>query len=258
MTDDVAARLRRAESECRAIAPVRGEVGTIGAAYKIQQANIRHRMAAGHRPVGRKVGLTSKAVQKQLGVEQPDFGLLFDRMEIAEGGQVNLAELIQPKIEAEIAFLLARDLDRPSLGLRDVISATECIFPCLEIVDSRILNWDIDILDTVADNASSARFVVGTVPRRLMDFDFIQCGMTLREDGDVKSLGAGAACLGNPVEAVRWLAQTLSGTDHPLRTGDIVFSGALGPMIPMQPGMHYVGTIAGLGSVRVNAVRSPT
>jgi 2-keto-4-pentenoate hydratase len=258
MIDDVAARLRRAEAERRAIEPVRGEVGTIGAAYKIQQANISHRMAAGHRPVGRKVGLTSKTVQKQLGVDQPDFGLLFDRMEIAEGGRVDLAELIQPKIEAEIAFLLARDLDRPSISQREVIAATECIFPCLEIVDSRILNWEIDILDTVADNASSARFVVGAVPRRLTDFDFVQCGMTLRENGEVKSLGVGVACLGNPIEAMRWLAQTLSGTDHPLRAGDIVLSGALGPMIPMQPGLHYEGTIAGLGNVRVNTMQSPT
>ena len=258
MSDDIAARLRRAESEHRAIAPIRDEVGTIAAAYAIQQENVSGRLAAGHRLVGRKVGLTSKAVQRQLGVDQPDFGVLFDRMELMDGGRIDLAELIQPRIEAEIAFLFARDLDRPVLGLRDVLSATECVFPCLEIVDSRILNWDIGILDTVADNASSARFVVGAAPRRLTDFDFIHCGMALRENGDVKSLGIGAACLGNPMEAVRWLAETLSGTDNPVRAGDIVLSGALGPMIPMRPGMHYAGTIAGLGSVNISSAPAPS
>jgi 2-keto-4-pentenoate hydratase len=258
MIDEVAARLRCAERERRAIAPIRDEVGTIETAYKIQQANVSGRLAAGHRLIGRKVGLTSRAVQRQLGVDQPDFGVLFDRMELSDGGRIELTELIQPRIEAEIAFLLARDLDRPSLSVRDVLSAMECVFPCLEIVDSRISNWDIGILDTVADNASSARFVVGATPRRLTDFDFIHCGMVLRENGEIKSLGTGAACLGNPIEAVRWLAQTLCSTDSPIRAGDIVLSGALGPMIPMQPGVHYTGTIANLGSVNISSAPAPS
>ena len=134
-----------------------------------------------------------------------------------------------------------------------MLSAVEYVLPCLEIVDSRICDWDIGIVDTVGDNASSARFVLGAIPRRLIDFDFIHCGMVLRGDGAVLATGAGAACLGNPIEAVRWLASALANTQFSLRAGDIVLSGALGPMTTLRPGCHYAATIATLGSVTVNA-----
>ena len=201
---------------------------------------------------GRKVGLTSKAVQKQLGVDQPDFGMLFASMERADGGTIGLAEVLQPKIEAEIAFVMAQDVTQEKPELLDIIAATAYVLPCLEIVGSRIANWDIGIVDTIADNASSALFVVGATPKRLTDFDFITCGMVMRENGEVKTVGAGAASLGNPVEAVRWLAEKLAATDYPLRAGDIVLSGALGPMMPVKAGGYYAAVIAGLGAVSTN------
>lgn len=254
MIERLAHRLRDAQSARQPISPIRHDVSHPAAelAYRIQWENVRHRMSCGERVVGWKIGLTSPAVQRQLGVDQPDFGVLFESMETPDGGCIDAAELIQAKIEAEIAFVLARDLDQPVVTHRDVLAATAYVLPCLEIVDSRIRDWDIGLFDTIADNASSARFVLGSTPRRLQDFDFIQCGMVLREDGTAAATGAGAASLGNPVEAVRWLAQQAAGTERPLQAGDVVLSGALGPMIQVRRGRHYSASIAGLGSVTVN------
>jgi 2-keto-4-pentenoate hydratase len=251
MIEAIAARLRQAELTRTPIAPIRTELGEkdIPAAYAIQGVNTRLRLAAGGKLRGRKVGLTSAAVQRQLGVDQPDIGMLFADMEIADGGTGGLATLIQPKIESEVAFVLARDLTRKGMTLDDVLKATDYVIPCLEIVDSRIADWKIGIVDTVADNASSARFVLGTTPRRPADVEFINCEMVLLEDGASRTTGKGAASLGNPVEAVRWLAEATADTDYPLRAGDVVLSGALGPMAPIKPGAHYVATIGGLGSV---------
>jgi 2-keto-4-pentenoate hydratase len=178
--------------------------------------------------------------------------MLFASMERPDGGTIGLAEVLQPKIEAEIAFVMAQDLTQEKPELLDIIAATAYVLPCLEIVGSRIANWDIGIVDTIADNASSALFVVGTTPKRLTDFDFITCGMVVRENGEVKTVGAGAASLGNPVEAVRWLAEKLAATDYPLRAGDVVLSGALGPMVPVKAGGYYAAVIAGLGTVSTN------
>ena len=185
-------------------------------------------------------------------MDQPDCGLLFADMQVADGGLIALEQLIQPKIEAEIAFVMAHALGRADLTHQQVLSAVEYALPCLEIVDSRIRDWDIGVVDTVADNASSARFVLGATPRRLVDFDFLHCGMVLRGDGAVLATGAGAACLGNPIEAVRWLASTLASTQFSLRAGDVVLSGALGPMTTLRAGCHYAATIATLGTVTVN------
>jgi 2-keto-4-pentenoate hydratase len=254
MIERLAASLRDAHSACRPIPPIRQDVSDPSAelAYRIQWENVRHRTAAGQSAVGWKIGLTSRAVQRQLGVEQPDYGVLFENMETPDGGLIDLASLIQAKIEAEIAFVLGRDLDRPVVTLRDVLAATEYVLPCLEICDSRIRDWDISLFDTIADNASSARFVLGSTPCRLPDFDFIHCGMVLREDGAALATGAGAASLGNPVEAVRWLAERAAASDRPLQVGDVVLSGALGPMVPVRAGCHYSAYIAGLGSVTTN------
>lgn len=210
-TDDIAARLREAERARVPIKPIRQELGegAIAKAYEVQAANTRHRLAAGEVLRGRKVGLTSKAVQKQLGVDQPDFGMLFTNMERADGGAIGMDEVLQPKIEAEIAFVMAADVMQARPSLLDIMAATAYVLPCFEIVGSRIANWDIGIVDTIADNASSGLFVLGASPKRLTDFDFITCGMVMRENGEVKTTGAGAASLGNPVEAVRWLAEKL-------------------------------------------------
>lgn len=254
MIEHLAARLRDAECTREPIAPIRDSVSDASAdlAYRIQWQNVRHRIAGGQRPIGWKIGLTSAAVQRQLGVDQPDYGVLFEDMETRDGDCIDATGLIQARIEAEIAFVLARNLDQRVVTCRDVVAATDHVLPCLEIVDSRIRNWDIGLFDTIADNASSARFVVGSTPRRLQDFDFITCGMVLREDGAALATGAGAASLGNPIEAVRWLAERAAGSERPLQAGDVVLSGALGPMLTVRPGRHYSASIAGLGSVCVS------
>lgn len=254
MIERLAVRLRDAQLARRPIAPIRHEVSDPSAdlAYLIQSENVRHRTASGHRPVGWKIGLTSPAVQRQLGVDQPDCGVLFKEMETPDGGCIDVAELIQARIEAEIAFVLAHNLDRPAVTKRDVIAATAYVVPCLEIVDSRIRDWDIGLFDTIADNASSGRFVLGSMPRTLAEFDFVHCGMVLREDAAVMATGAGAASLGHPVEAVRWLAARAAASERPLQAGDVVLSGALGPMIAVRSGHRYEATIAGLGSVAVS------
>lgn len=225
--------------------------GAVGAGYAVQAAMLAGWVAAGRRPVGAKVGLTSRAVQRQLGVDQPDFGVLLADRAVPDGGEVALAELLQPKVEAEVAFVLGADLPDQQVTSVDVIRATEYLLPAIEIADSRVAGWDISIVDTVADNASSGQYVLGTRPVRLADVDLWRCGMVLEHAGEPVSVGAGAACLGNPLHAVAWLAGTLARAGRPLRAGELVLSGALGPMVPVCPGAGYEARISGLGSVRV-------
>ena len=193
-------------------------------------------MDEGVRIVGRKIGLTSPAVQAQLGVGQPDFGVLFDDMDVSALGVVPSGRLLQPKAEAEIAFVLGSDLDRDFLDLAQVRSAVEYAVAAVEIVDSRIDAWDIRITDTVADNASSGLFVLGDRRVRLDDFDPKHVTMTLTANGVQASAGTGAACLGDPLEALLWLARTAQSLGDPLRAGQVILSGALGPMVPAPPG----------------------
>lgn len=161
------------------------------------------------------------------------------------------AGLLQPKVEAEVAFVLGADLPHPQVTSVDVIRATDHLLPAIEIVDSRVAGWDISIVDTVADNASSGKYVLGTRPRRLADVDLWRCGMVLERGGEPVSVGAGAACLGNPLHAVAWLTGTLAAAGRPLQAGDLVLSGALGPVVPVTAGAGYEARISGLGSVRV-------
>lgn len=251
--DAAAARLAEAERTRTPCAPVRELVGEsdLAAAYAVQEAGTRARLAAGARLVGRKIGLTSAAVQEQLGVDQPDFGMLFADMAVPDGGEVPAGRLLQPRAEAEIAFILGDDLVGDALTGSDLMRAVECAVCAIEIVDSRIAGWDIRITDTIADNASSGLYVLGGQPRRLADLDLELCGMVARRNGEVVALGAGAACLGNPLHAVLWLAQTMARHDRPLRAGDVVLSGALGPMAPVAPGDHVEVQIQGLGAARV-------
>jgi 2-keto-4-pentenoate hydratase len=259
MIERLAASLREAERTRSAIDPIAKALSdpSVANAYRVQRTNTDLRVQAGHRVVGRKIGLTSAAVQRQLGVDQPDFGVLFDDMEVADGGSIDLGALIEPRIEAEIAFVLERDLDLRKPSLRDVIAAVGYAVPCLEIVDCRIAKWAISIFDTIADNGAAARFVAGTQVRKLHDFDAIGCGMVMRANGQVIATGSGAASLGNPLEALRWLAAKAVEIELPLRAGEIVLSGALGPMVPVRAGVHYVASIQGLGEVRVNFTGSP-
>ena len=251
----VAEQLRRAYAE-GPIAPVRASLTspTADLAYEIQEINTRHWSAAGRRIVGRKIGLTSHAVQQQLGVDQPDFGILFADMEVPNGGEVAAARLLQPRAEAEVACVLGRDLTASDPTTSEVLRAIDCVLPAIEIVDSRIQDWKISLVDTIADNASSAMYVLGTEPRNPADVDLRLCGMVLTKNDNVVATGAGAACLGHPLHAVRWLAATMVAKGRPLRAGDVVLSGALGPMTSVAAGDRVRAEIAGLGAVSVRFV----
>jgi len=248
----VAESLFEAERTMVAIPPVRELLpeNDLGAAYRVQDVNTKRALAAGRRLVGRKIGLTAVAVQKQLGVDQPDYGMLFADMALPDGEEVGHGRLIKPRVEAEVAFVLGRDLDQEQPTVADVIRATDFCVPSIEIVDSRIADWKIKIVDTVADNASAAMFVLGCEPKLLRKLDLRLCGMVMECKGEPISVGAGAACLGNPVVAVLWLARTMTRVGRPLKAGDIVMSGALGPMTPVAWGDVVEARISGLGSVR--------
>jgi len=222
--------------------------GDATSAYAVQAANTAHWVAGGRRIVGRKIGLTARAVQAQLGVDQPDYGVLFADMAIDDGGLLDPARTLQPKAEAEVALVLARDLDDPGATRESVTAAVDHAVAAIEIVDSRIADWKISFADTVADNGSSAFFVLGAEKKLLAGLDLYTCGMVLEANGTVVSLGAGAACLGHPLEAAAWLARTLAAMGAPLRAGDVVLTGALGPMVTLTRGDRLTARIGGLGS----------
>jgi 2-keto-4-pentenoate hydratase len=224
--------------------------GNVADAYGVQEINTDHWLAQGRKLIGRKIGLTSLAVQKQLGVDQPDYGMLFDDMLIANDGVVS-QKLLQPKLEAEIALILAQDLAASSLTEGDIESATLWIVPAIEIVDSRIRDWRISIVDTIADNASSGLFVLGDARIAPRDMDVVSARMRLYANDDCVSEGRGSACLGSPYRAALWLAQKMVDVGRPLRAGDIVMTGALGPMVAAQGGVKYRAEISALGRVGV-------
>lgn len=233
--------------------PVRDQLpaGDVTAAYAVQRLNVERRLARGRRLIGRKIGLTSPAVQRRLGVDQSDFGALLSDMAVPDGGTVPHGRLLQPKVEAEVALVLATDLPHPETTLADVLRAVDFALPALEIVDSRIVGWDISLVDTVADNASSGLFVLGGTPVPLTAVDLRTVRMSLTRDGEEISRGTGADCLDSPLNAAVWLASTLAAMGDPLRAGDVVLTGALGPMAAASPGSRFEATISGLGSVRV-------
>ncbi len=232
--------------------PVRDVLGTttdLEAAYAVQRINLERAIAGGRRVSGRKIGLTSAAVQEQLGVDQPDYGTLFVDMEVADGVDLDGSRLLQPRAEAEVALVLERDLDREEHSVVDVIDAVAYALPAIEVVDSRVAGWDITIVDTVADNASCGLYVLGTRPVPLAAVDLRTLAMTMRIDDEVVSTGTGAACLGHPLHAARWLADTMMGLGTPLRAGDCVMTGALGPMRPITPGAFIEADLGPLGTV---------
>jgi len=245
-------RLHTAATSGVPTAPIRDllEAGDAAAAYAVQAINTERALAAGRRLVGRKIGLTSLAVQKQLGVDQPDYGMLFADMARPEGLDIPLADVMQPKVEAEIAFVLGRDLDGEQLTVADLFRAIDYAVPAIEIVGSRVANWDIRLTDTIADNASSGLYVLGSRPVRITDFDMRMCGMVMEKAGEPVSVGAGAACMGSPLNATLWLAMVMARVGRPMRAGDTILSGALGPMVPVGPGDVFDVRIDGLGSVR--------
>ena len=227
---------------------------TIEDAYHIQQRMLARRIEKGEKVVGKKIGVTSKAVMNMLGVGQPDFGYLLDGMVYNEGESIPMDSLIQPKAEGEIAFLMNKDLMGPGLTAADILAATEGVMACFEIVDSRIKDWKIKIQDTVADNASCGVFVLGD---KLVDpkkVDLALCGMVLEKNGEIVVTGAGAATMASPVNAMVWLANTLGRLGIGLNAGDIVLSGALGAMVPVQAGDSLRCTIGGIGGCSVRFV----
>ncbi|GAB3859855.1 2-keto-4-pentenoate hydratase [Micromonospora andamanensis] len=251
--ESAARELAEARDTGKPCPPLRGRLlpeGDVGAAYRVQQRQVGEWLASGQRRVGAKIGLTSRAVQENLGVYDPDFGVLTDAMAVPDGAEVSIDSLLQPRVEAEVAFVLGADLPDERITSADLLRAVDHLLPAIEIVDSRVAGWDISIVDTVADNASSGLFVLGTTPRRPADVDLRLCGMVLEHAGEPVSVGAGAACLGNPLHALAWLAGTMSRAGDPLRAGDAVLSGALGPMVSVTPGAAYEARISGLGSVR--------
>jgi 2-oxopent-4-enoate/cis-2-oxohex-4-enoate hydratase len=224
---------------------------TIEDAYHVSRRLLDRRLGDGERLIGKKIGVTSKPVQRMLDVHQPDFGYLTDRMRYQDGAEMPIGrELIQPRAEGEIAFRLARDLAGPGVTPADVLAATECLMPCFEIVDSRIHDWKIRIQDTIADNASSGLFVLGR-PARAAGFDFFSCGMVVEKNGEILSTGAGAAALGSPLGCVAWLANTLGGFGVSLLAGEVILSGSLVPLEPVRPGDHMKVTIGGLGTAEI-------
>lgn len=247
-----AERLRGAYDTRAAIAPIKDSITSVEEAYAVQELNTSHWLEAGRRLAGRKVGLTSLAVQRQLGVDQPDYGMLFADMAVDDGAEIAAGRLIQPKVEAEIAFVLGDDLPEPDTTSAEVLQAIDFAVAAIEIVDSRIADWKISFFDTVADNGSSGLYVLGSRPVSPQDFDPIECGMVIESAGEPVSVGAGSACLGSPVSAAAWLARTMAAAGRPLSAGDTILSGALGPMVTAEPGDVFEARISGLGSVSVS------
>jgi 2-oxopent-4-enoate/cis-2-oxohex-4-enoate hydratase len=223
---------------------------TIADAYGISDLNLKRRTGQeGALLVGKKIGLTSRAVQKQLGVSEPDYGYLTSDMNVPLGETLSVKKLLQPRAEGEVAFVLKKDLMGPGITAAQVIQATDFVLPCIEIIDSRVKDWKIKIQDTIADNASSSHFVLGTQPTSLKGLDLAVAGMALRVNGEVLSTGSGAACLSHPCNAVAWLANALGKFGVGLKAGEVILSGAFGPVVPVAAGDRVDVEIAGLGLV---------
>ncbi len=248
--------LYQALAGCQVVEPLTARHSdiTVDDAYAIQQRMLARRLAAGEKVVGKKIGVTSKAVMDMLGVFQPDFGWLTDGMVYNEGQAIPANTLIQPKAEGEIAFVLKKTLKGPGVTAADVLAATEGVMACFEIVDSRIRDWKIKIQDTVADNASCGVFVLGDRLVDPRDVDLGTCGMVLEKNGDIVATGAGAAALGHPANAVAWLANTLGAHGIALEAGEVILSGSLGIMVPVTAGDNLRVTIGGIGGCSVRFI----
>jgi 2-oxopent-4-enoate hydratase len=258
--DKLAKILHDASETCEGCDPLTDQYPelTPAQAYAIQEINLARRIAGElGRPatrIGYKVGLTNEAVQKWLGVDTPDFGGLLDDMSVSEGGVCDTSKMLQPRAEAEIAFVVREELRGPGLTGEQVASRIECCMVAIEIIDSRVKDWKIKYADTVADNASSAAFVVSSYRVGLRGVEMPKLMMELRKNGEVVSTGECDECLCDPFEAVAWLANTLGELGQSIEPGQIILSGALGPVTPVAPGDVLVASIDMLGEVRVSFV----
>jgi 2-keto-4-pentenoate hydratase len=245
--DQIAGDLLAAYTSGKTLAPLRGV--SLADAYEIQQIQARHRVAGGHKVIGFKVGLTSLAMQQQLGVDEPDYGHLFSDMLHAADAPIPTARYLQPRAEPEVALVLGAPLNRPNLGVADVVSAAAYVLPAIEIIDSRITDWKIALVDTIADNASSGGLVLGQTPMPLAGIDLSLVGCIFRRNGRIVHTGAGAAVIGSPLHAATWLANTLIARGTELEAGHVILTGSLTAAVPVQPGDTVSTTIDRLGSV---------
>ena len=248
---DAARAIAHARENRVAIDPVSRSHGiaTLEDAYAIAQINTRARLESGQRISGKKVGLTSKVVQQQLGVDQPDFGVLFSDMEHLNGDSIQTSSLIHPKVEAEVAFILGQDIDQAKPTWGEFLLSIKYAVAAIEIVDSVVKDWAITLYDTVADNASSALYVMGDQPVAIDAVSLAELGMQLSINGEIASSGAGASCLGHPLRSAYWLACLMAQNNQPLRRGEVILSGSLGPMVAVKPGDVVQVSIGGLGQV---------
>jgi len=248
-----ARELYRAEKDKSVLRPFTEKYPKIAPeeSYRIQLALVEIKKADGVNVVGKKIGLTSKAMQKMLNVDQPDYGHILDNMVLQDAAVFRISELIQPKIEPEIAFILDRELKGPGVTPMAVLAATRFVVPALEIIDSRIEGWKIKLCDTIADNASSARVVLGNSPKRIDEFDLKLVGMVLEKNGDIVQTGAGGAVLGHPAVAVAWLANAVGQFGVTLGAGEIIMPGALCAAVDVSAGDLLQASFDGLGTVSV-------
>lgn len=252
--NQIAHELLQAEKTKEAVAKLTDRFPSLSRddAYRIQLLQIDEKVKAGDIIVGKKIGLTSRAMQELLGVNEPDYGHLMQSMMRQDGEDLPIEQFIEPRLESEIAFILKKDLAGPNVKAADVFEATDYVVPAFEVIDSRIANWDIKFEDTVADNGSSARAILGGNPMRLTDVDLSHIGMNVYKNGKLIDQAAGAAVMGNPLEAVAWLANALSEFDIKLLKGEVILSGALAKAVPVEKGDSFKAEFAHIGAVEVS------
>lgn len=223
-------------------------------AYAIQAQNIQKLLQQNAIVTGKKIGLTNPKVQQQLGVDQPDFGVLLNHMNLSALQEIPAEQFIQPKIEVELAFIIAKQIEQPIKTIEEMQQYISYVIPSFEIVDSRIQDWKIRFVDTVADNASSAAYVLSGERKAIADVDCAVVKMTLTQNGELVSRGSGMECLGNPLNAAMWLVNKMLSLGSPVQAGEIILSGALGPMVNVNAGDEFETQIDGFATLKVKFI----